>query len=147
MKKKYLAMAMALVVAAGMVTGCGDSNSKEEYKADIEELVVLHDVDTNADTGVIMEKLETISEEMEPVTSEGKEFQKSLSEYVEYVNGSVLSNLDSIDEKELEKIQEKTEDICNDIVENMDEFKESARDAGVSDDEISRIENIGILGL
>lgn len=147
MKKKILVMTMALAMAAGVLTGCTKLAPVEDYQADVLEFAPLKQIDVEDDATVIVKEIEKVTGEMEITTPEGKEVKESLEEYVEYVKGIDLSAFAEMSETELEDMQDEIDSICDELVENMDEFKGNAKKAGVAAEEISKIENIGMLGL
>lgn len=147
MKKKILVLGMTLVMAAGALTGCKKLAPKEDYQADIKHLSQLKEINVEADTTTIVTEIGEIAENMEAATEEGQAVKESLKEYVEYTEGIDLTEFATMEEKEVEKMQDQVDAICEELAENMDELKENADRAGVSAEELGTVENIGMLGL
>lgn len=145
MKKKIMALGMALLLTTGMLAGCGDNNSKEDYLADIE---AFSNLDTGDDTDAEnlvsrMEELENVVSKINVKTAEGKDVKKSMKEMVSFTAG-LLGDLEkflAMDEEELAKEQEKLDNLTEELDEDVEEFKEAAKEAGVSEEEIDKMDD------
>lgn len=148
MKKMRIIMGAATALCALMPAGCSKSTG-EEYKSDLKALLSmeeeLEDARDKKDMDDLLEAYQDAVEDADVSTAEGKALKKDfekLSDLIEQTFETIADN--DTDKDDRKAIEEDLEDLEEDMEEHLKSFMDAAREAGLSEEEVEKIEELDI---